>query len=57
MEAETDVRLDERFRFVIPEEIRKSAGLSPGSRLIIRYEVRGRKIQMTIIPARLVPEG
>lgn len=52
---ETDAKLDGKFRIVIPEEIRKTAHLSKGDRLILRYEVKGRQVQLTIVPAKLVP--
>lgn len=51
-----DARLDSKFRLVIPEEIRKPAKLNPGQRLILRYEIKGKEVQLTIIPAKLVPE-
>jgi len=52
---EIDARLDGKFRLVIPEEIRKSARLNPGQRVILRYEIKGREVQLTIIPAKVVP--
>lgn len=56
MAEQADAKLDGKFRLVIPEEIRKKARLHPSQRLILRYEVSGREVQLTIIPAKLVPE-
>ncbi len=50
-----DARLDGKYRLVIPEEIRKPLRLSPGQRVILRYEIKGREVQLTIIPAKIVP--
>ncbi len=52
---QVDARLDGKYRLVIPQEIRKPAKLSPGQRVILRYEIRGREVQLTIIPAKIVP--
>ncbi len=52
---QVDARLDGKYRLVIPQEIRKPAKLSPGQRVILRYKIRGREVQLTIIPAKIVP--
>ncbi len=56
MEATADAKLDERFRIVIPRDARNTAKLSTGDRVILQYRVEGRRIHLTIVPARLVPE-
>ncbi len=56
MADQAEAKLDGKFRLVIPEEIRKKAKLNPSQRLILRYDVTGREVQLTIIPAKLVPE-
>ena len=56
MAQQADAKLDGKFRLVIPEEIRKPARMTPGQRLILRYEIKGREVQLTMIPAKVVPE-
>lgn len=54
MTPQTAGTIDSKYRVVIPTDARD--GLAPGQRVLIDYSSKGRKISMSIVPAKLVPD-
>jgi bifunctional DNA-binding transcriptional regulator/antitoxin component of YhaV-PrlF toxin-antitoxin module len=46
--------IDSKYRVVIPSDARD--GLEPGQMVLIDYSAKGRKLSMSIVPAKIVAD-
>ena len=54
-QLETDSRLDDRRRLVIPREVLDKLRIEAGERVITKYTVKSGRLHIELIPAMIVP--